>query len=277
MMILEAAGLSYLATVGTMYALQRRLLFRPDRLDATPDAFGLDDFDPLEVTTQDGIVLTAWYRAPATTAAPTVVCFPGNAFHRGCRAEKYRLLADCGFGVLAAAYRGYDGARGRPSEAGLYTDARAQIDRLRRMGTDNGRLVLYGESLGTGVAVQMATENRVAGVVLEAPYTSIPAVAGRRYPWLPTRHLVRDRFDTLSKMHRVLVPVLAVHGMRDRLVAPAMGRAVVAAAAGPAVLRLLPRAGHADLWFHGAGDIIAEFVARCGRVTERPSLIDSAA
>jgi pimeloyl-ACP methyl ester carboxylesterase len=113
-------------------------------------------------------------------------------------------------------YRGYGGNPGQPSEEGLYNDARAAIEFLAAEGIRPENVIYYGESLGSGVAVQLALETTPAAIILEAPYTDITAVGQRRYPFLPVRLLMRDRFDNLSKIAAVRAPVMVIHGEQDR-------------------------------------------------------------
>src|SRR6185312_2979229 len=154
----------------------------------------LKELQPLEVKTEDGLTLTSWYTPARKIDKFTIVFFQGNAGHLGYRNYKVRPWIDAGYGVLMVGYRGF-GNPGSPSEEGLYNDARAAIDAVRAKGVPDKALVLYGESMGTGVAVQMATEYDASALILESPYTSIPAVGADRYPLVPARLLIRDKFD----------------------------------------------------------------------------------
>lgn len=257
MVALLAAGtaVGYGGLLGLLYAAQRRLLFFPDRAPARPEAWNVADMAPIVVRTVDGLDLTGWHRPPSRAGLPTVVLFHGNAGHLGMRGFKARHLLDAGFGVLLAGYRGYGGNPGQPSEDGLYADARAFLDRM-----GEAPVVVYGESLGTGVAVQMAVERRVAGVVLEAPYTSVPDIGAMRFPWAPVRLLMRDRFDSLAKIGRIRAPLLIVHGERDRTIPIRFGRRLFEAAAEPKRAAWLPAAGHNDVYDHGAFEIVRRFL-----------------
>ena len=173
--------------------------------------------------------------------------------------------------MLLVSWRGYGGNPGSPSEAGLYHDGRAALDFLARTGVAPSRIALYGESLGAGVAVQMASEQPeqpeqperpVGAVLLESPYTSMAGVAAHHYWYLPARYLVRDRFDTLAKIDRIGAPLFIVHGERDRIIPPDMARALLAAAAEPKEARFFPAAGHNDLYDHGAASAVIDFLDR---------------
>ena len=254
-----AAG-GYFAVLASVFALQRRLIFVPDRSPADLGAAGLAGVMQEVVTrSADGGENRSWYRPPASPDRPVLAYFQGNAGHIGDRPHKVLPFIAEGWGVLLVGYRGYGGNRGRPNEQGLYADARAALGFLDARAA-GGALVLYGESLGTAVAVQMARERAAAALVLEAPFTSIAAMAQRRFPIFPARWLVRDRFDSLAKIGALELPVLVLHGERDAVTPAAFGRRVYEAATGPKTLRLFPAAGHADLFEHGADRAVIEFV-----------------
>ena len=155
--LIAAAFGIYAALVGGLYLFQRQLIYHPSQFMASPAQAGVAEMQTLSVTTDDGLALTFWYR-PALPGQPTLVFFHGNGGNLSGRGFKARPYLDAGFGVVLAAYRGYGGNPGKPSETGLYADARAQLGFLRRQGVAPAQWVLYGESLGSGVAVQMAYE-----------------------------------------------------------------------------------------------------------------------
>ena len=164
--------------------------------------------------------------------------------------------------MLLAEYRGYGGNPGTPSEEGFYADGRAALDFLAAREVPAARIVLYGESLGTGVAVQLALERRVGAVVLEAPFTSAVDVGADIYPFLPVRLLARDRFDSIAKIAAIGAPLLVLHGEADKVVPVRFGRALLAAARQPKEGVFVPGAGHADLYQHGGAGIVLDFLAR---------------
>ncbi|HSK40475.1 MAG TPA: alpha/beta hydrolase [Arenibaculum sp.] len=259
--VLAIGAAAYGGMIGLLYAGQRNLLYFPHRRAVEPAAWGVPDMAPVRVRTADGLSLTGWYRAPpAGRPAPVIVLFHGNAGHLGLRGFKARLFLDAGYGVLLAGYRGFAGNPGRPSEPGLHADARAVLDHLLADGIPPERLVLYGESLGTGVAVRMAAERRFAALVLEAPYTSVADVGAIRFPWAPVRLLMHDRFDSLSRIPQAEMPLLVVHGERDRIVPVHLGRRLFAAAQEPKRAVWLSHAGHNDVYDHGAGRAVLDFL-----------------
>ncbi len=237
-------------------------MYYPDPAAPDTELAGVPQMSPVRVDTADGLTLLAWYRPATAKDRPTLVYFHGNAGHIGHRGAKVRPYLDAGFGVLLLAWRGYGGNPGSPSEEGLYHDGRAALDFLSRAGVPPSRIALYGESLGAGIAVQMATERPVGAVVLEAPFTSTADIAAHHYWYLPARYLVRDRFDSKAKIGRIGAPLLIVHGERDRIVPVDLARALFAAAIEPKEARFEAAAGHNDLYDFGAAPTVIDFLDR---------------
>lgn len=260
--LLSVALVAYGALLAVMFVGQRSMLYFPTRAAPALPANAPADMREVTTETADGLDLAHWYAPPPDGEAPVVIVFHGNAGDRGDRLDKLTTFAGAGFGVLLAEYRGYGGNPGRPSEEGLIADGRSVLDWLQGQGIDPGRIVLYGESLGTGVAVALAAERRVGAIVLEAPFTSIAALAQRHYWYTPARWLVLDRFDTLSRIGSVGAPVLVLHGERDRTTPADQGRRIYAAAPEPKDALFAEDAGHVDLFDHGAGARAVGFIRR---------------
>jgi len=261
------AAVVYVVLVAALYVFQRNILYFPDTSVPSPVHSGVPEMQPVTLETEDGLKLLAWYRA--AEGKPVLVYFHGNAGNIGARGFKVRPYLDAGFGVLLVSYRGYGGNLGSPTEEGLYADGRAALDFLKIQGVAPERTVLYGESLGTGVAVQMASElgpeNPVAALVLEAPFTSMGDVAAHHYPYVPARWLIKDRFDSAAKIGGVKAPVLIIHGDRDRTIPVKFGKMLFEAAAEPKEGRWLEGGDHNDLYDFGAARIVVEFLrARLG-------------
>ena len=252
---------AYVALAGGLFFFQRQLLYLPDK--TRPELAELAQLGVREVTipTADGLALLSWY-LPARPRRPVIAYFHGNGGHIGYRIERLLRFAQAGYGVLMLEYRGYGGNPGTPNEAGLYTDADAALDFLKRQGVPAHRLVLYGESLGSGVAVQAATEHEIAALILEAPFTSVAEVAQCHFPYVPATLMVTDRFDSLSRIGKVRAPILILHGARDRVVPVRYGRALFDAAPEPKEGWFVPEAGHEDLARYGGLDVAVAFVAR---------------
>lgn len=255
----------YAGLVGSLYIFQRNLLYHPAAAMPTPAESGVPEMDAVSLETADGLRLTSWYE-PATDGRPTLVYLCGNAGHLGYRASKVRHFLDAGYGVLLVGYRGFGGNPGRPSEAGLYLDGQAALGFLEGEGITADRTVLYGESLGSGVAVHIAHEQAkdqpVAAVLLEAPYTSIADLAAHHYPFAPARWLVKDRFETETKIAGVGAPLLIFQAEDDRVIPVRYGKRLFEAAAEPKEAHWLPNGGHNGLYDVGAPEIALEFLGR---------------
>jgi fermentation-respiration switch protein FrsA (DUF1100 family) len=257
---LLAIGL-YGTAIGVLAWQQRRFLYGPDTNRPDLAATGITGSRTLTVHTSDGLALLSWFHPPSDAAQPVVLYLHGNGGHIGYRAHRFARMARLGWGVLLVDYRGYGGNPGTPTETGLTEDARAAYAALRTLGIPPRRIVLWGESLGTGIAVRLAGEADVGAVLLEAPYTSIAAIARRRFPFAPVDWLLRDRFDSIGRIGALHVPVLVMTGAHDRIVPPDMGHALFAAANEPKVFWLAPDAGHNDLMEAGAFETVRAFLA----------------
>ncbi len=253
---------TYVVVAVGLFTWQRDLLYHPFGQSAPPRAVGVPEMRVLQVETVDGLTINGWYAPPSRAGAPTVVLYQGNTGTTAMRAFKARVLLDAGLGVWLAGYRGFDGNPGVPTEDGLYSDARAVLEWLERNGTSSDRVVVYGESLGTGVAVQMATERDVAAVVLESPYTSVPDIAELRYPLLPVQWLTLDRFDSIAKVEHIHSPLLITHGEQDTVIPVIFAHQLFEKAPGPKEAVFLPRAGHLDMYAWGVGKVIVGFIRR---------------
>jgi len=255
----------YTALVGALYLIQRELIYHPGHSMRSPAASGMPEMRPIEVTAADGVTVVSWY-SPARAGKPTIVYFQGNAGNISDRAFKARPYLDAGFGLLLAGYRGYGGNPGDPSEQGLYADGRAQLAFLAGEGVGPGQWVLYGESLGSGIAVQLAVEQAaktpVAAMVLESPYTSLGDAAAAHYPFVPARTLVKDRFDSLDKIGRIRTPLFVTHGENDDVVPIALGKRLFEAARPPKESHWVAGGGHNDLYDHGAAATAIAFLDR---------------
>ena len=184
--IVFSAVLIYGLVVASLYLFQRRILFVPGTTPPDREAVGVPDMNDADLMTDDGLTLRSWYRA-AMPGRPTVVYFQGNAGTIGGRGFKARSLMDHGYGVLLVGHRGYGGNPGYPSEVGLIDDGQAALEFLATQGVRAKNIILYGESLGSGVVVALAAgisgEEQPGAIILEAPLTSIVEIAASRYRW----------------------------------------------------------------------------------------------
>ena len=260
------AGLAivYLGVLALLYFNQQKLLYFPDveRPDAAPDGL----LQPVAYRSADGIELNSLYRAPPSDDARVLLHFHGNAGNIGDRVGRMLPYTDAGMGILLAEYRGFGGNSGSPSEQGFYDDARAAIAFLGQQGVEPGRMVFYGESLGSGVAVQMATEFGCAALVLEAPYSSVADVAQGRYWMFPVKALVRDKFDSTAKIARVRCPIFIMHGTADRVIPIRYGERLYELAPSPKEMKVYPGLGHVGFDEVRGFDAVLEFLRRHGMI-----------
>jgi uncharacterized protein len=227
---------------------QRQLMYFPLRNLPPIEALGLDDIEPVAFDTADGLRLSGWlFTVEPLDHATTVIVFNGNAGNRAHRVPLATALRGMGLQVLLFDYRGYGENPGSPTEQGLAMDARAARDFLineRRV--DPGNLIYFGESLGTGVAVKLASEHPPAALILRSPYTSMADVGQYHYPWLPVRLMLRDRYDSLALMPLVRTPLLIIAGERDSVVPAAFSLRLYDAASQPKRFVSIPDTDHND-------------------------------
>ncbi len=259
-LILATAG--YGALVAALYLAQRALLYRPDDTVPVPREHGVAEMAAVRIPVGDGVEILSWWHPPREPGRPVVVYFHGNAGHIGERAYKARRMIDAGFGVLLAGYRYNAGAGGAPSEPALLADGQMAIGNVIERGYAIGQLVLYGESLGSGIAVALAADNDVGGLILETPYSSIAEVAQAHYWYVPAKWLIRDRYDSRARIGRVRAPILMIHGEADITIPVRFARRLLEAAPVPREAHFLPGGGHTDLYDFGAGDLVVDFLER---------------
>ena len=251
--LLRTVRVAVLAVVLVLFAseypklIDRYFIFRPDEgLSGDPSEVGLA-FEDVRFTAADGVTLHGWF-VPGSDST-TLLLLHGNAGNIGGR---LRRLADLhrrlGMNVFIFDYRGYGLSEGRASEKGTYLDAEAALDYLGTRGdVDQGRVALFGHSLGTAIAVETAVRREVYAVLLEAPFTSVRAMAAHSYPFVPgVGWIVRTKYDSLSKIEGIGTPLMVVHGDRDDTIPILMGREIYEAAAEPKRFLAVAGADHDD-------------------------------
>lgn len=222
----------YVVALAAVGVFQRRLQYFPDARHVAPAEAGLAGVEELRLSTEDGETLVAWH-APAGDGRPLILYFHGNGGALVDRAARFRAFMGEGFGFLAIAYRGYGGSTGAPSEAGLMLDAEVAYAEARGRGYGAERVVILGESLGTGVATQLAARRPAAALVLDSPFSSALDVAQWRFPLFPVRWLMADPFRSDLAIPAARLPLLIVHGDADGIVPFASGERLYALAAEP--------------------------------------------
>ncbi|TAL40307.1 MAG: alpha/beta hydrolase [Alphaproteobacteria bacterium] len=259
-LILEIAAF-YALVVVFVYFYQRNLQYFPDRSKpGTPKANDVPEMSIINIKTADGLDLVAWFAPPRQKGGKIVVLFHGNAGNLAGRAIKARYFIDRGYGCLLCEYRGFGGNPGRPTEQGLYHDARGALKWLEDNGYIPAQLVIYGESIGTGVAVQVASEIQPRQLILEAPFASAVEIAKRSYPILPVDWMMHDRYDSIGKIGKVHCSLLIVHGDEDPVIPIDSGKRLFDAANHPKEFCAITGGGHSDLYDHHAGHIISDWL-----------------
>lgn len=235
---LQIILLAYLGLLALLYFKQSSLVFLPQierGFRASPADIGLP-FTPLQLATVDGETLDGWFVSAGTEHGERglIIFFHGNAGNIGHRLGYLRMFHDMGFATLMVDYRGYGRSSGTPSEEGTYRDAATIWGHATQMlGFAPGRIVLFGESLGGGVAGQLAAQQNPGALVLASTFTSVPDLGADLYPLLPIRLLARIRYDTRQGLPRITCPVMVVHSRDDDVIPFVHGRRLFAAASAP--------------------------------------------
>lgn len=254
--------LGYLLLLAVMFFMQRSLLYPAGKNLPAIEYFGISGLHEVEIETKDGLKQKHWYVPARDSMQPTVVVFHGNAGQLADRVPKFHFFAEAGYGVLFAGYRGYSGNEGSPKQEDLVADAHDLLDWLAAQGIGPEKTVLYGESLGSGVAVQVAAQREVASLVLEAPFTSVAEVAQSHYWYLPARWLILDKWNSLARADQIRVPVLILHGEQDQVTNVRFGRRLLDAIQSPKEGIFVPEAGHNDLYNFGLQDRVTGFIGQ---------------
>lgn len=257
-LLLSLAGIfALIVIVGRL--LHRYFIYIPDRTRVRPKDAGLPGAEEVALKAADGTKLIAWYQ-PARGAKPTLLYFTGNSGNVAKRAGKIRTIAADGYGVFMLNYRRYGGSEGRPTEARIAADAVSAYDTLRGLGVAPHDIVAYGESLGTAVATRLALQRQVEALVLEAPFTSILAVAKMLWKYFPLDLIMADQYRTIDMIGKVTAPLFIVHGGRDSIIPLDHARHVFHAANEPKKLVVVPQADHNDLFDRGAWTQVRGFL-----------------
>ena len=252
---------AYGGLIALLFLFQRNLLYHPTPGLLEPAVYGVAEMARVEIETQDGLNLIAWYR-PADKGMQTILFLHGNAGHIGHRSGKVKLYLNRGYGVLLLGYRGFGSNAGSPTEKNLYIDGRAALKFLTERFVPLQRTAIYGESLGTGVAVELAKNLSINCLILEAPFTSVPDLAAHHYFFLPASRFVKDRFASIKKIKELISPTFFIHGENDRVIPWTFGKRLYQAAPEPKELLLVPDAGHNNLYEFGVGQKVIEFLEK---------------
>ena len=233
----------YLMAFAAIWHFQRHLMYFPHTEQVAPDLAGFPGAQSLILSTADNQHLIAWFRAPAA-GQPLILYFHGNANNLAQDASRLKALAGDDYGLFAVDYRGFGGSTGSPDQTGILLDAEAAYAKTIELGINPQNIVVYGHSLGTGVAVNMAASHKVRAIVLEAPYSSTVDVAAERYWMFPARMMMLDQFHSDEWIKNVHIPLLVLHGEDDWTIPFRYGQRLFALANEPKTFMPFPGAGH---------------------------------
>ncbi len=254
----------YMMIVGFLYFKQRDFIYFPDGNIPDKNAVSAQGIaEDIHVTTEDGIKLLGWFIKPSAPDKPVILFFHGNAGNISHRLFKISEYTNAGYGVLMAEYRGYGGNPSKPTEDGLYNDARAYLSWLNSAGYDDQNIIIYGESLGTGVTVQMASEHNIKAIILEAPYSRLSDPAQKTYFFIPfIDMLMHDKYHSVDKVGAIEAPKFFMIAGKDEVLGPQTGLNLYSAAAEPKYLKLFEKARHNTIYQHGAEHAVLEFLSK---------------
>jgi fermentation-respiration switch protein FrsA (DUF1100 family) len=221
-LVISSIILAYLVIILFVYFYQRNLLYNPNENNYLNDKIDFN-YKEIFIKTDENIELKSWFIEKDLKKFKTILLFHGNAGNLFNRVYKLNELNKLDLNVLIISWRGFSGNEGKPTEKNLYHDAEKAVNWLNNKGLDNKDIVLYGESLGTGVVTQLASKNNFGGIILESPFTSMTNAAKIYYPYLPVNLLLRDRYDSKSKIKDIKTPILIMHGKMDNIVPQKMG------------------------------------------------------
>ena len=215
--------LIYLIITLALYSFQRKLLYHPVENNYSGDKLTVQ-VDKVKILTNDNIELLAWYHKKKIGDYKTILFLHGNAGSLENRIHKINHFNDMDVNFLIISWRGFSGNKGQPTEKGLYNDAKGGVDWLKNKGIKEENIIIYGESLGTGIATEIAQNNNFAGIILESPFTSMVAAAKSNYPIFPIRLLLKDKYESDKKIKNIKSPILIMHGEADKIVPFWMGK-----------------------------------------------------
>ena len=221
-LLLILASIYFFILIST-YVFQRNLLYHPKENNYFGDPLTVE-IEKVKINTQDRIELLSWYHNKNLNNYKTILFLHGNAGSLENRIHKINHFKDMNVNFLLISWRGFSGNKGKPTEKGLYEDAKSAVAWLKSKGVNENNIIIYGESLGTGVATEIAQNKNFAGIILESPFTSMVDAAKNKYPYLPVRLLLKDKYESNKKIKNIKSPILIMHGKVDTLVPFDMGK-----------------------------------------------------
>ena len=214
--------LAYFIIILFVYFYQRNLLYHPSENNYLNDKITFN-YEEIFIETDKKIKLKSWFIKKDLNKFKTILIFHGNAGNLFNRVYKLNELNKLDVNILLISWRGFSGNKGKPTEKNLYRDADESVKWLNNQGVISKNIILYGESLGTGVATKLGTRNAFGGIILESPFTSIANAAKIYYPYLPVSIILKDRYDSIGKIKNINTPIFIMHGKMDNIVPQQMG------------------------------------------------------
>jgi len=214
--------LAYFIIILFVYFYQRNLLYHPSENNYLNDKITFN-YEEIFIETDKNINLKSWFIKKDLNKFKTILIFHGNAGNLFNRVYKLNELNKLDVNILLISWRGFSGNKGKPTEKNLYYDAEEAVKWLNNRGVISKNIILYGESLGTGVATELGTSNAFGGIILESPFTSIANAAKIYYPYLPVNIILKDRYNSIGKIKNITTPILIMHGKKDNIVPQKMG------------------------------------------------------
>jgi fermentation-respiration switch protein FrsA (DUF1100 family) len=221
-LVISSIVLAYFVIILFVYFNQRKLLYHPSENNYLNDKINFS-YKEIYIQTDENIQLKSWLIKKDLKKFKTILLFHGNAGNLFNRVYKLNELNKLDLNILLISWRGFSGNKGKPTEKNLYHDAGEVVKWLNSLGVINKNIILYGESLGTGVATELGTRNIFGGIILESPFTSISKAAKIYYPYLPINLVLKDRYDSIEKIQSITTPILIMHGKKDNIVPQKMG------------------------------------------------------
>ena len=215
----------YIGVLIVLFIFQRNLMYHPNENNYFGDKLEVE-IENVKITTSDNINLLGWFHNKDLNKFKTIVYFHGNAGRLDNRIYKLNYFKNMDVNFLIIAWRGFSGNKGKPSEEGLYEDGKSTIEWLKNLGVTEKDIILYGESLGTGIATEIAQNNEFAGLILETPFTSMTEAAKNFYPYIPVGLLLKDKYKNDKKIKNIYTPLFVMHGESDQIVPFWMGKKI---------------------------------------------------
>ena len=215
----------YFLLLTFVFFYQRKLLYHPNFSNHVTGDGLIHSIEKINIKTEDNIDLKGWFHLK-DLKKKTILFFHGNAGTLDNRIYKLNFLGNLDINFLIIAWRGYSGSSGKPTELGLYQDAKSAVNWLNLKGIAEKNIILYGESLGTSVAIEIGQSKNFAGMILEAPFTSMVDTGKKYYPFFPVKLLLKDKYESKNKIKNIKFPILVMHGKKDKIIPFYMGEAI---------------------------------------------------